>query len=77
MADYTISQAEVNSVHVEAQPTVLAGSPTENKRVFDAYSDMIVSKFNTFVNHVEETSSEIDASVIALYVANGYDPDNY
>lgn len=78
MATYTISSADVNSVHVEAQPTVLTGTPTQNKKVFDAYCDMIVNKFNTFVNHVEtDISTEISAAVIALYTAHGYDPDDY
>lgn len=77
MADYTISQAEVNSVHVEAQPTVLAGSPTDNKRVFDRYCDLIRDKFNIFAEHVEnDIDTEISPVVLQLYRDLGWDPEN-
>lgn len=77
MANYSISQAEVNSVHVEAQPTVLAGTPTENKRVFDKYCDLIKDKFNALVEHVEEDiDTEISPVVLQLYRDLGWVPDN-
>lgn len=77
MADYRITQTEVNSVHVEAQPTTLAGTPLDNKRVFDKYCDLIKDKFNALVDHVEnDIDTEISPIVIQLYREMGWTPDN-
>ena len=66
--DYIISTADVQGAHVEAQPTVLRGSATENKRVFDRYSDMIVEHFNGLCNFIsDERSTEIDRDVLIYY----------
>ena len=71
--DYKISTAEVQGVHVEAQPTILKGSATQNKRVFDAYSDMIVEHFNNLCDFVDsDTSATVDYDVLALYASLGW-----
>ena len=74
---YKITQGDVAAVHVEAQPTVLQGSALQNKRVFDAYSDMIVEHFNNALDAIEnDTSAAIDGSVLDLYMSLGWRPDN-
>ena len=68
ITDYKISTADVHAVHVEAQPTVLKGSAGDNKRVFDAYSDMIVGHFNNLCDFLEsDTSATVDRDVLIYY----------
>lgn len=75
--DYKISTAEVNAVHVEAQPTILQGSAQQNKQAFDKYPDLIVSKHNDLCDFIaEDTSATIDNDVLILYAALGWTPDN-
>lgn len=75
-SDYTITSADINSVHVEAQPTVLKGTATQNKRVFDKYCDMISAHFNGLVTELESTvSPTIDSAVLALYASLGWVQD--
>lgn len=74
--DYKITPADVSAVHVEAQPTILRGSATQNKQVFDKYSDMITSHFNDFCDFIaEDTSAEIDRDVLLLYASLGWVQD--
>ena len=71
--DYKISTADVQGAHVEAQPTILRGSATQNKRVFDRYCDMIVEHFNDLCEFVDsDTSAEIAYSVKVLYINLGW-----
>lgn len=75
--EYQITDAEKNAVHVEAQPTILQGSPQQNKHAFDAYPDLIVEKHNdlcAFINN--DTSSAIDNQVLVLYESLGWIPEN-
>ena len=75
--DYKISSADISAVHVEAQPTVLRGSAQDNKKVFDKYSDMIVSHFNGLCDYVEwGLSPIIDNEVLVLYATLGWTPDD-
>lgn len=74
--DYKISLADVQGAHVEAQPTILKGSATDNKKVFDAYSDMIVEHFNNLCDFVEsDTSATVDRDVLLLYASLGWVAD--
>ncbi len=74
--DYIITPADVQIVHVEAQPTVLRGSATQNKQVFDKYSDMIVTHHNGLCNYVDQNiSPAIDHSVLLLYASMGWVQD--
>lgn len=74
--DFKITSADVSAVHVEAQPTILRGSATQNKQVFDKYSDMIVSHFNDFCDFIaEDQSAEIDRDVLLLYASLGWVQD--
>ena len=76
VTDYKISTADIEAVHVEAQPTILHGSATQNKQVFDAYSDMIVSHFNDLCDYIEtDTSATIDRDVLLLYQSLGWVQD--
>lgn len=71
--DYKISSADVQGVHVEAQPTILRGSATQNKKVFDKYCDMIVTHFNDLCDFVDtDTSATVDRDVLILYAALGW-----
>jgi len=75
--DFKISSADISAVHVEAQPTVLRGSAQDNKKVFDKYSDMIVSHFNGLCDYIETSvGTEVDIEVLQLFVADGWIPDN-
>lgn len=72
-SDCVITTADINPVHVVAQPTVLKGDATQNKQVFDAYPDMIVEHFNDLCNFLdEEISPAIDDSVLYLYASLGW-----
>ena len=74
--DYIITDAEVSSVHVEAQPTVLRGSAQQNKKVFDAYSDLIKGKHNQLCNEIASSvEPTIDPLVLGLYASLGWTPD--
>lgn len=74
--DYEIKTADIQAVHVEAQPTVLQGSATQNKQVFDAYPDMIVEHFNGLIGELsQDTSPVIDESVLLLYAGLGWVQD--
>lgn len=74
--DYKITSADVSAVHVEAQPTVLRGSATQNKQVFDKYSDMITSHFNDLCDFISSnTSAEVEMSVLLLYASMGWVQD--
>ena len=74
--DYKITTADVQEVHVEAQPTILRGSATQNKQVFDKYSDMIVEHFNDLCDFVDaDTSAVIDSDVLVLYASLGWVAD--
>lgn len=74
--DYKISSADVQGVHVEAQPTILRGSATQNKQVFDRYSDMIVEHFNDLCDFVNrDTSATVDHDVLLLYASLGWVQD--
>lgn len=74
--DYIITDADKQVVHVEAQPTILRGSATQNKQVFDKYSDMIVTRFNGLCGYVDANiSPAIDHSVLLLYASMGWVQD--
>lgn len=77
-AEYTISDAEIASTHVEAAPTVLQGTVTENKRVFDAMPAMIAKKHNALARHVDEdfSSYAIAPAVLGMYSEMGWDGDD-
>ena len=74
--DYKISTADVQGAHVEAQPTILRGSATQNKQVFDKYCDMIVEHFNDLCDYVDtDTSATVDHDVLLLYASLGWVAD--
>lgn len=74
--DFKISSADVSAVHVEAQPTILQGSATQNKQVFDKYSDMIVDHFNDLCDFIDtDTSAVVDNEVLLLYASLGWVQD--
>lgn len=74
ITDCKILSSDVNPVHVQGiAEDVLTGTVAQNKKVFDNYCDMIVTKFNAFVDVVaQDTTSEIDSEVIAQFVAAGW-----
>lgn len=77
ITDYKITEADIAQVHVEARETVLRGSATQNKQVFDAYPDMIVKHFNDALDEIAlDTSAEIDNEVLTLYASLGWTPSN-
>mgnify|MGYP006958162341 CR=1 FL=1 len=71
--DYKITSAEVSLAHVEARPTILQGTATQNKQVFDAYPDLITSKHNQLCDYIEtDMTALIDGEVIQLYESLGW-----
>ena len=75
--DYKISDAEKNAAHVEAQPTILQGSPQQNKHAFDAYPDLLMEKHNGLCEFIEaNVGAEVDNEVLALFIADGWTPEN-
>lgn len=74
--DYKITTADIQGAHVEAQPTILRGSATQNKQVFDKYSDMIAEHFNGLCDFLaSDTSSVIDRDVLVYYASIGWIQD--
>lgn len=66
-----------NEFRVGAQPTVLKGSPADNKQVFDNYCDMIATKHNGLCEYLHsERSTVVDQEVITLYESLGWIPEN-
>lgn len=77
ITDYKISETDIAQVHVEAQPTILGGSPLQNKQVFDNYPDMIVEHFNNALDEIaRDTSAIIDREVLTFYQSIGWTPSN-
>lgn len=75
-SEHQITPADISSVHVEAQPTVLKGTAQQNKRVFDKYCDMISSHFNGLITELESTvSPTIDSAVLEIYASLGWVQD--
>ena len=61
---------------VEAQPTVLLGTATQNKQVFDKYCDLITAHFNGLITELNTSiSPTIDSSTLALYASLGWVAD--
>lgn len=75
-SDFIIDSADISAVNVESQPTVLRGTSTQNKQVFDKYCDMIVSHFNGLCGMLDEgQSTVVDNSVLTLYASMGWVQD--
>jgi len=75
MANYRIEETDIAGARVTAQPDALEGTTQQNKAVFDAYSEIIKDKFNTFVDHAEsDYGVTIDAEVLELFEENGWTP---
>jgi acyl-CoA reductase-like NAD-dependent aldehyde dehydrogenase len=71
--DFKITDAEVQAVHVEAQPDVLQGTAQQNKKVFDAYNDMIVEHYNDLCEFIEsDMSATISEDTELLYESLGW-----
>lgn len=76
ITDYKITSAQVNAVHVGAQPNVLRGTAAQNKQVFDNYSDMIVEHINNLIDFLDnDTQAVVDPDVLTLYASLGWTPD--
>lgn len=74
--DFKVSSADVQAVHIEAQPTILRGSATQNKQAFDKYSDMIVNHFNDLCDFINtDQSAVVDHDVLVLYASLGWVQD--
>lgn len=72
-SDYIITDAQKNAVNVASQPTVLRGTPAQNKQVFDNYSDLIRSRFNNLCTYLNTNMSiTIDNDVKTLYQGLGW-----
>lgn len=52
MNDYKITDAEISANHVAGADDKLAGSPSENKAIFDKLPKLIAGKFNDFITAV-------------------------
>lgn len=79
MADssYKIDQADISAVSVKGRSSTLQGTVAENQQVFDDLGEMIIEKYNAFVDHVEtDTGTTIDEEVIEYYEDMGWTPDN-
>ena len=60
-------------LRVGAQPTLLKGSASQNKQVFDNYCDMIATRHNQLCTFLDSNmSTEIDHSVLLLYASLGW-----
>ena len=74
--DYIITPADASNVNVQSQPDILQGTASANKKVFDNYCDMIVDHFNDLCTYIEnQIGTEVDDEVLALFVADGWTPD--
>ena len=64
IADIKIAQADINSVAVSSAVTGdrLSGTVLQNKQVFDAFPQMIVTHFNELCDYVESNAAGLDYS---------------
>lgn len=61
--NYKITDSEVNTVHVAAQPDKLTGTPSANKAVFDSYSDLIKSKMNSALDSISNNNADLQNQI--------------
>lgn len=63
--NYKITQADIDAVAVSIAVTGdrLVGTVLENKQVFDAYPDMITTKFNDLCDYVGTQTPSGDAGL--------------
>jgi hypothetical protein len=64
IADIKIDQADINSVAVSSAVTGdrLSGTVLQNKQVFDAFPQMIVTHFNDLCDYVESNAAGLNYS---------------
>lgn len=69
ITDFIITETEKNTVNVQSQPDVLVGTPSENKKVFDNYPELIAHKHNQLVSALDTSylDESIDNSVVTKY----------
>ena len=67
-ADYAITNSDIQSVSLENNaPDILEGTPNENKAQFDNFGNMICTKFNSLVQHVETDIPTSEAVLNTIY----------
>ena len=72
----TVLSGSATELRVGAQPTTLRGTAAQNKQVFDNYCDLIATKHNALCEFLyQDTSAEIDHSVLVLYATLGWVQD--
>lgn len=69
ITDCRITESEKTTVYVQSQPDVLVGTPSENKKVFDNYPELIANKHNQLVSAMSTSylDESIDDSVVTKY----------
>lgn len=65
MTDIKIQQADINDVAISIAVAgdKLSGTVLQNKQVFDAYPDMIVTHFNDLCDYVDSQTPEGDCGL--------------
>lgn len=69
MDKYKITDSELNS-GVSDEPNILAGTPQENKSVFDYLPKLIAGKYNELVEYLQEGGAPVKAEDIAFIRLN-------
>ena len=75
ITDYKITSSDVNPVKIVGRDATLSGTVAQNQQVFDDYSDMIVTKFNSLIDFLAENIEvAVDNDTLALYLSMGWTP---
>lgn len=61
--EYKVTQGEIATNHVQAAPTVLNGTASQNKKVFDNLAELIAGKHNRLADAIDSKQTETETSI--------------
>ena len=61
--EYKVTQGEIATNHVQAAPTVLTGTASQNKKVFDNLAELIAGKHNSLADAIGGKQTETETSI--------------
>ena len=64
--EYKVTQGEIATNHVQAAPTVLTGTASQNKKVFDNLAELIAGKHNSLADAIDSKQTETDTAIAGV-----------
>jgi len=64
--EYKVTQGEIATNHVQAAPTVLNGTASQNKKVFDNLAELIAGKHNSLADAIDSKQTETDTAIAGV-----------